>query len=151
LSLAAFVLFAVLAEVQVTSAQSDGDHTAAIHAGACGEIGEELVMLNAPQHESGDWLGIEGLAPILESDTEDISDVSGPGLTDEPHSIVMFSGETAVACGEIGGPVDDDDMIVSIHPVDESGYFGIADIDDILDDDDDDGVEVHLYVVQPAG
>jgi hypothetical protein len=134
-------------------AQDTETPTAAIHAGTCGEIGEELVSLNEPRAEGGNWVGQEGLAPILESDTENLSEISATQLTDSPHAIVIHAGDTPVACGEIGGPVDDGDLILAVHPVDASGYFGIADIDGFPEGDDDDGddVEVHLYLVQPAG
>lgn len=139
----------------VSAQTPTGAHGAAIHAGACDNLGELVVSLGVPEPEGGAWVGVEGLAVVLESDTDDIVEVTGAQLTDSPHSVVVSSGDAVVACGEIGGPIDDVDLIIGIHPVDDSGYFGIADLDDIVedgDDDDDDGeeVDVDLYVVQPA-
>lgn len=149
-------LGAVLVLAGSASAQTPtGDYSAAIHAGMCAELDEEVVSLNAPAPEGGDSIGVEDLAVVLESDNDDIAGVTGVQLTGSPHSVVVFSGEDVVACGEIGGSIDDEDLIIGIHPEGDSGYFGIADFDDIVeesddDDDDDNEVDVELYVVEPA-
>jgi hypothetical protein len=82
---------------------------------------------------------------VVESSTDDIGRLSGQDLTGSPHLVAVFVDD---ACGDIGGVTDDDDLMVGLSPVDESGYFGVANIEDVTDDDDDD-LEVDVYVVQP--
>jgi hypothetical protein len=141
----AIAICAALAWGNVATAQN-GDISAAVHSGACNELGDEVASLNTPQPEGGDWVGVEGLGVVLQSETDDV--VSGQDLIDSPHSVVIFAGGTVVACGEVGGPLDDEDLYIGLQPVDNSGYFGIAELDDL--DDDDDEVEIDLYVFQPA-
>ena len=146
LSLHIMIAFiAALGLGSAVTAQSEDDVTAAIHAGMCSDLGEEVATLNDPQPESGSWIGVEGLGQVLESETDDV--IRGDTLIDSAHSIVIFANGEPVACGEIGGYADDDDLYIGLQPVGNSGYFGIADLDDI--DDDDDEVEIDLYVFQP--
>lgn len=145
------VCAAALAWSGAVSAQN-GDYTAAIHAGMCGELGEEVESLDAPSPKgTGADVGVEGTSVVYHSDTDD-DDIAIPDseLVNNPHSIVVFDGDTPVACGEIGGNVHDgEDLWIALHEVDDSGYTGVAELDDLLDDDDDE-VEIDLYVVQPT-
>ena len=130
------------------TAQDSGEVSAAVHGGTCDDLGSEVASLDAPRPDRGDWVGVENLGVVLESETDDVA--PGEDLLSSPHSVVVFSEGNPVACGEIGGYVDDDDLRIGLQPVDDSGYFGIASIDDIDDDDDDDEVEIDLSVFQPA-
>ncbi len=138
-------LIAALGLGGIASAQDNSEVTAAVHSGMCNDLGDEVASLNNPEPESGNWIGVEGIGQVLESETDDVVD-SGD-LIDSPHSIVIFAGGEVVACGEVGGYADDDDLYIGLQPVGNSGYFGIAELDDV--DDDDDEVEIDLYVFQP--
>jgi len=122
--------------------------SAAIHAGSCAEPGEQVVALDAFRTGMGSAVGASGVPVVVESSTDDIGRISGQDLTGSPHLIAVFADDAMVACGDIGGVVDDDDLLVGLSPVDDSGYFGVANVEDITDDDDDD-LEVDIYVVQP--
>ena len=135
----------------IATAQVGTDATAAVHSGMCTELGQEVATLDPPRPEDGAWVGVEGLGVVLESETDDV--VSGRVLLDTPHSIVVSAGDTPVACGEIGGYANDEDLDIGLQPVGDSGYFGVATLDDVDDDDggdDDDDVEIDLPVFQPV-
>ena len=131
-------------------AQGNEEFSAGIYSGRCGDIGDEVRRLNVPQFETGDWQGTQGAPRVLESDTDDIGDVSANELFDTPHVVVVLADADVVACGEIGGHLgddDDEDLLFGLRPIDDSEYVGVAVVNDI--DDDDDEFEVEVYVVYP--
>lgn len=132
------------------AAQDQANLTAAVHAGSCAEPGESVLALDAFRPGRGQAVGVSGVPIVLESSTDDIAGLSGRQLIDSPHILAVFDGETIVACGAVGGLTDDDDLTIGLSPVDDSGVFGIANIEDIEEADDDD-LEIDLYVVQPVG
>jgi hypothetical protein len=87
-------------------------------------------------------------SPIFTSTSEDI-DLSFDDALANSHSVTVHLSQndlqTYIACGEIGGVVEDDELIVALHPVDYSGYSGIA----MLNRDDDGNVEVTVYLAGP--
>jgi hypothetical protein len=85
---------------------------------------------------------------VLTSTSEDV-DLAFDDMLAETHSVTVHLSQedlqTYVACGEIGGVVSDDQLVVALHEVDGSGYNGIA----ILSKDDDGNVDATLYLAGP--
>lgn len=132
-----------------TVVAQDNDLSAAIHSGTCDALGDQVASLQAPRPASGPWVGVEGIGSVLESETDDVSGVTASALIGSPHAVVVSAGGTAVACGEVGGNLDDDDSLhIGLAPVDDSGSFGIAELDDFEDDDDE--LDVDLWVMNPT-
>ena len=123
----------------IGAAQDGGDISAAVHSGGCDDLGQEVASLTVPSSEDGEWAGVDGIGAVLESETDDVA--SGQALLDSPHSIVVFAQGNVVACGEVGGNVDDEDLDIGLRPVGDSGYFGIAKLNDVRGDDDTDGAD----------
>jgi hypothetical protein len=133
-------------------------HPAHIHAGDCVNLDpnpaaplnniEPLLndtddeLANAPQ-------GTLTAAPVLYSDSEDV-DMAFDDVLAESHSINVHESnehiENYIACGEIGGVVVDDTLMIALHPQNDSGYTGIA----ILTKDGDGNVDVEIYLAEPG-
>jgi hypothetical protein len=67
-------------------------------------------------------------------------------LVAAPHAVVLSQPGGAddwAACGEIGGFVDDDGLVVGLRPARGNGLAGIA-----IFWDDGDAVEVELYLAE---
>ncbi|MDP9368892.1 MAG: cupredoxin domain-containing protein [Chloroflexota bacterium] len=103
----------------------------------------------------GDIRGFQTSPPVLTVD--ETIDVPLDELLDAPHALVVQAGEEAsdtfVACAELGGPVEDDELVVGIRPLNGSGYYGTA----ILEVESgtpiigDDALEVTVYLFQDVG
>jgi len=94
---------------------------------------------------------VEGVltAPTtLYSDTE--IDVKLDDLFSTPHAINVHKSDaeiqTYIACGDIGGSIIDDQLVIAIYPQNDSGFFGMA----ILTKKDD-KTEVTVYLATPTG
>ncbi len=96
----------------------------------------------------GEFVGAED-GSIVEGSEDSAIDVGLDTLLEEPHLIAVFESEgsdTIIACESIGGFVsadDDEDLAVGLRQQNDSGFAGVA----LLDDDDDDNeldVDVHI-------
>jgi hypothetical protein len=98
---------------------------------------------NAPQ-------GALTATTVLYSETEGV-EVAWDDLLGESHAINVHESDENVqnyiACGDIGGVVVDDSLVIALHPQNDSGYFGIA----IIEKNGDDKVDVKVYLSEPAG
>jgi hypothetical protein len=131
----------------VTSAQSVDSLPVAIVAGDCTAPGEVVATLEDATAPSGSMQGSETAIPVWESDSE--VDLRLSDLLASPHALLVGDVGSPVACGDIGGVVDDDDdLMIGLAAVDAPGYSGVADFDG--DDDDDDDLDVDVYVVLPS-
>jgi hypothetical protein len=152
--------------IGIALAQDDASvppsHPAHIHVGDCANLdpnpaaplnnveprvdsadgGETNENTNAPE-------GVLTAAPVLFSDSEEV-ELSWDDMLAESHSINVHESDedidTYIACGEIGGVVVDDKLVISLHPQNDSGHTGIA----ILDKDDDGNVDVEIYLAEPV-
>jgi hypothetical protein len=127
---------------------------AAIVSGTCAEQGAVVAELRDATPSTGDIQGAATALAVWTSDTE--TDLRLRDLLTSPHAIVVGEANSPVACGDIGGIVDDDgDLTIGLAALDTPGYFGIADIDGDDDDDgdddsdDDDELDIHLFVALP--
>lgn len=130
-------------------AQSVNTVPASLISGSCAEPGAEVAPLRDATSKSGEPQGSEWALAVWESDTE-----LNLGLTEtlaSPHAILVGVSASPVACGDIGGVVDDDrDLAIGLQALQNPGYYGIADLDGDDDDDDDGELEVHIRLVVSA-
>jgi plastocyanin len=112
-------------------------HPAVIRIGACGQDIDDAFPLNdagsgkstdGKVKTTGDWIGHERDQVVGSSET-----TIDAKLTDfdvKPYSIVVYKSKNPadglVACGDIGGPLVGDDLMISLDQVDGSGDVGIA-------------------------
>jgi hypothetical protein len=137
-------------------------HPAHIHAGDCATLDPNPAAplnnveprLNDTDAEGEDDdpnepQGTLTATTVLYSDSEDV-ELAFDDVLAESHSInVHLSDEeidTYIACGEIGGVVVDDTLVIALHSQNDSGYTGIA----ILEKDDDGNVDVEVYLAEPG-
>jgi hypothetical protein len=135
-------------------------HPAFIQAGECDDLEAnpvgtlEVVGPLATEGEGDDEdtpeaQGALDASPVLHSNSEDV-ELSFDDMLAESHSVVVHESEadiqTILSCGEIGGIVIDDKLVIALHSMNESGYTGIA----MLDKDDDGNVDVEIYLAEPV-
>lgn len=156
---ASFSIAGVGTAVAQDDAESAPSHPIHIHVGTCEELDPNPI---AP---------LDNLAPRVNEDAEEESDNQPVGVLTAPtvlgtssdeielawedmlsasHAInVHMSDEdvqTYIACGDIGGVVVDDTLVISLQPLNDSGYTGIA----ILSQDGDGNVDVNdVYLAEP--
>jgi hypothetical protein len=133
-----------------------------IHAGTCDDLDPNPA---APLNDITEWLndtddetenspqGVLTASRVFRGETE--IDMSLEDLLASSYSINVHESaeniENYIACGEIGGVVVDDDgdnLVVAIHPLNDSGYHGIAFLEA---DDDQTTVRVWLSEPMPTG
>lgn len=164
-ALAATIGLGGAAGVMAQGETPQNGHPAHIHAGTCAELDPapvadlyNLLPIGVERDDDGEVSespevrGTLTVGDVTYSETDDIELVWDDVLS-SPHAIVVHESEdnmdTYIACGDIGGVVfgdDDDEMVIGLHPVGDSGFSGIA----VLDADDDDEVDVEVYMSAPA-
>ena len=125
--------------------QSGGPYPAHIHSGTCDELGGVEFPLSDAAAPEGDQ---EGTAPsVAVSASTTVVETTLDDLLTEPHAVnVHMSADdmgTYVACGDIGGVVVDDELVIGLTELNDSGLSGIG----ILTDSDE-GLEVSFYLTQ---
>ena len=104
--------------------------------------------IRAFQASGGEFVGPEDASVVEGSEDSNIgTDLAT--LLAGPHVIAVFESEgsdTIIACGSIGGFAsadDDTDLAIGLRQQNDSGFAGIA----LLDDDDDDSeLDVDVYI-----
>jgi hypothetical protein len=153
--LAVGVAGGVVAQEQTPTPATIVTHPAHIHMGSCEELDPNpQVPLNdvGPQLNDDDELpaaeDIKGsltAAPVEVSETEDL-EINFDDLFTEAHAINVHESaqniDNYIACGDIGGPVIDDKVVIGLHQQNDSGYAGIA----IVEKDGDDNSKVTVYL-----
>ncbi len=145
-----------------TSGEGVHSHPAHIHLGDCGNLDPNpaapLNNITARSADEDDDDDDTDLAPqgvltapaVLYSETDDIELSFRDDVLASSHSIVVHESEeniqNYIACGEIGGVVVDGELVISLRPLNDSGYTGIVK----LDEDDDGQVDVEVYLAEPA-
>lgn len=142
------------------------DHPAHIHAGTCADLDPNpvaplfnLLPIGVERDDDGEVAetpevrGTLTVGDVTYSETDNI-EFAWDDMLASPHAIVVHESEeymeNYIACGDIGGVVfgdDDDEMVIGLHPVGDSGYTGIA----MLDADDNGEVDVDVYMSAPVG
>lgn len=145
----------VAAQTQAPEA-TDTVRPASIHAGTCdspGDLVAELrdVVVAPDSGRTPEFVGAEQ-ASIVEGSDSSVVSLTLADLTAAPHLIAVFeseSSDTIVACGEIGGftAPNDDDLDAGLRTQGDSGMAGVALIDG---DDDDNEVDIDIYLARDA-
>ena len=106
--------------------------------------------IRAFQGSGGGFVGPDD-ASVVEGSEDSNVGIDLATLLGEPHVIAVFESEgsdTIIACGSIGGFAsgdDDVDLAVGLREQNDSGFAGIA----LLDDDDDDNeLDVDVYIAR---
>lgn len=115
------------------------------------DLGTGLTNMQAFQSSgNAGFVGAED-ASIAEGSEDSDSGANLDALLANPHIVAVFESEgsdTIIACGSIGGFVsadDDNDLAVGLRSQNDSGFAGIA----ILDDDDDNNdLDVDVYIAR---
>lgn len=126
---------------QESTVDQVGGHLVALHPGTCdspgAEAGEELGEAHLPgvgeNDEGGDVRGSRAAMPVLMIDAtvdQEFDDILG----DDPYLIAVHESAentgTVLACGEIGGLVQDGRLVIGLKEIDESGVTGVVIIDE---------------------
>lgn len=151
---ATFILATIFAAGAVAPAlaqQSPASLTANLFQGSCAELNEtplrslRSVTASDPR-VGGSFSGLPTALGVLTSESE--VPVRLSTLLDSPHAIVIGDPAAPVACGDIGGitrgVVNNDEIRIGLWPVNDSGIFGIAEIEG-----DGGETDIDLYVAAP--
>jgi len=136
-------------------------HPVHIHTGDCVNLDPNpIVPLNnieprwaAEAEEDAEAAAPQGVltaTSVLSSLTDDFEYSFDDDMLAESHAINVHESDENVqnyiACGDIGGVVFEDELVIALHPLNDSGYSGIA----ILTRDDDGNVDVQVYLAEPG-
>ena len=153
-----------VALAQDEPAADEPSHPAHIHAGTCADLDPNPVapLTNVMPRLNGDGddadpessdnapQGILTAPRVLYSETDDIDLSFEDDVLASSHAIAVHESEeniqNYIACADIGGVVVDGDLVISLQPVNDSGYTGIVK----LDSDDEGQVDVEIYLAEPA-
>jgi hypothetical protein len=132
-------------------------HPAHIHAGDCANLDPNPAApltnveprLNDSEDENANApQGILTASPVLYSMTDDIELSFDDDVLASSHSINIHESneniDVYIACGEIGGIVVDGELVIALHPMNDSGYSGIAK----LTKDGDGNVDVEVFLAE---
>lgn len=133
-------------EEDLPSGAAAGLPTGEIVAGTCDALGEPLYQVDGSAGGDdgvGERVGPGGATAMLYSISE--LDARFDDLLAAPHALVVPPSAVGapVACGDIGGFVDDDGLAIGLGQPEGSGLSGVA-----MLWDDDDRVEVELYLAE---
>ena len=146
-----------IAVAQDDAAADEPSHPAHIHAGSCADLDPNPVApltnvtprLNEDEEDNAAQ-GILTAPRVLYSESDDIDLSFVDDVLASSHAIVVHESEeniqNYIACADIGGVVVDDELLVSLLPLIDSGYSGIVK----LDADDDGQVDVEIFLAEPA-
>ena len=162
LALATALVCGALSAATVSVAQDESQtasHPSHIHIGTCDELDPNPVMplnniepiTNADDGDDQQGTNVQGVltaSQVLYAESDDGDQLSWDDMLAQSHSINVHESDeniqNYIACGEIGGVVVDDRLVITLHPMNDSGYTGIA----ILEKDDD-NIDVEVYLAAP--
>lgn len=133
-------------------------HPAHIHVGDCANADPNpLATLNnvamplSEDEEDNAPQGTLTATAVTYSMTDEVDLNFEDDVLATAHSIIVHESEeniaNYIACADIGGMVVDGELLVALHPLNDSGYSGIAK----LTSDDDGNVDVEIFLAEPAG
>jgi hypothetical protein len=145
----------------VTLAQDEtvsNSHPAHVHAGTCDDLEPNPIVgldnveprQNDPEDEdaNNDVQGVLTASQMNWSRTDGL-ELSWDDMLATSHSVNVHESEeniqNYIACGEIGGINVDGSMVIALHPMNDSGYSGIA----IIRADGDDNTDIEIYLAAP--
>ena len=148
-AVAALAIAGVLgAGVIGTRAQDAPARAVVLHEGDCKDLGDAVADLTEATLPVGDRIGSEDATSAATSFTR--APILLADLLAESHAIdikTTLGGDTSLACGEIGGTVDElGGLVIGLHESQDSGYSGVA----FLAADDANGVTNVSVFVAPS-
>lgn len=156
------LLIGTLAGSSIAMAQDEEvagpSHPAHIHVGDCANADPNpLATLNnvtIPANDDEDDNAPQGTltaTTVTYSMTDEIDLDFEDDVLATAHSIIVHESEeniqNYIACADIGGVVVDGELLVALHPLNDSGYTGIVK----LTTDDNGQVDVEIFLAEPAG
>jgi plastocyanin len=120
-----------------------------IHSGTCQTLGDVAAPLSdvAAPKAATTPIGAASARPVETSTTR--VDMPLQAIIDGGHAINVHKSADEIgvyiACGDIGGMIDDEELVIGLGEVNHSGYSGVA----VLDGDDE-ATEVTVYLLPPA-
>ncbi|HEY7031058.1 MAG TPA: cupredoxin domain-containing protein [Thermomicrobiales bacterium] len=132
-------------------------HPDHIHQGSCAQLdpNPQYPLNNVTQRMNGDstpspsdFVGAQSAIPVETSSTE--IDVKLDDLLSSPHALNVHESAQNIphyiACGDLGGYVISDTLVIGLFPQNNSGFSGVA----ILQRDGD-KTRVDVYLIQSGG
>lgn len=129
-------------------------HPAHIHEGTCAELNAAVLQPLSPvgprTNDDGELPAAEDFQGTTESAAVQVSrsegvEISMDDLLGGAHAINIHESDenidNYIACADLGGFVIDDELVVAVKPLNNSGYAGVARIES-----DDDNVNVTIYL-----
>ena len=146
-----------LALAQDSTATTADSHIAFIHKGTCDALdpaSQQSLTNVEPRKDDDDDDKTPEPQGVLTSPTVIYSftdvDMKLDDILSEAHAIaVHLSADqpgTVLACGDLGGTVVNDDLLIGLAPQGDSGYYGVAKLHK-----DGDKTEVEIFLVVPTG
>ena len=146
-----------IAVAQDTATTATDTHPAFIHKGTCGALdpaSQQSLTDVAPRVDNDDKDKTPEPQGVLTSPTVIYSftevDMKLDDLLSEAHAIAVHlsTDQTGVviACGDLGGAVLNDDLLIGLAPADNSGFYGVAKLHK-----DGDKTDVEIFLVLPTG
>ncbi len=146
--LAGAALAALLMAVPAGAAQDAPAHPAHIHSGTCEALGDVVAPLTDVASASGEAAGAESALPAALSTTH--VDMPLQEILDGAHAINVHKSadeiDVYIACGAIGGVIANDELVMGLGELNDSGYSGIA----VLSADGE-ATNVSVYLLQSSG
>lgn len=110
------------------SAHESGPHPVHIHTGTCEDLGDVVAPLESLAQPEGDATGPDSARQADRSQTT--VDLALTDIIEGGHAINAHESEenisTYIACGDIGGVVVDDTLVIGLGELNDSGFTGIA-------------------------
>ena len=130
------------------SAHQAGPHPVHIHSGTCDDLGDVVAPLSALEQPEGDATGPDSARQADRSRTT--VDLALTDIIDGGHAINAHESEenisNYIACGDVGGVVVDGTLVIGLGELNDSGYTGIA----ILEENGDQ-TDVSVYLTTAEG
>ncbi|MBA3416461.1 MAG: hypothetical protein H0U10_14665 [Chloroflexia bacterium] len=103
----------------------DPTYPVAIVAGACADLGEVVEELDDAEPAEGDAAG--AASAVLATESFTTFNVPLETMLGEPHAVVVGASDDPLACGDIGGNLDEEGGVTfGLAAVGESGLSGLA-------------------------
>jgi hypothetical protein len=139
---------AVAQEATPEAGAAEAGRPGNVHAGTCvGSVGDVVAPLNDAVAAGGERVG--SAAAIVAATSVTTVPLALTDLLAEDHALVFVGsvGESAIACGEIGGSLDEaGDLAIGLKEVGGSGTVGVAFLSP--DDADPGATEVSVFLVE---
>ncbi|CAA9551900.1 MAG: hypothetical protein AVDCRST_MAG73-2948 [uncultured Thermomicrobiales bacterium] len=153
----ALALLAVGGGIGATMAHEGDAHPVHIHTGTCDELGEVVVplgdigaegLVDGTPMAADEAMGPEtAVAPDSSVTTVDLplADIIAGGHAINAHESAEEI-QNYIACGDIGGRMLGNRLLITLSELDESGYAGVAE----LEDNGDGTTTVSLFLIETA-